>query len=175
MHCLEITYTAMTNRDRFTRTFAYQPVDHPPLGGHEDMCFKNGPLISPAMFREFLTPYYRRTVGAARDRGQTLFVQDSAGDIRQLIPLWLEVGVNIMSPIEIAAGLDVCELRSEYGRDLMMMGGSISARSSPAKLRSASSCSLRNPSSPKAATSPASIMAYHPMYPGRTIATTSSS
>jgi len=93
------------------------------MGGHEDMCFKNGPLISPDMFREFLMPYYRRTVGAARQRGQRFFVQDSDGDVRQLIPLWLEVGVNVMTPCEVAANVDVCELRKEYGRDLLMMGG----------------------------------------------------
>lgn len=93
------------------------------MGGHEDMCFKNGPLLSPDMFREFLMPYYRRTVGAAKARGQWLFLQDSDGDIRQLIPLWLEVGVNCMTPLEVAANVDACELRQEYGRDLLMMGG----------------------------------------------------
>lgn len=93
------------------------------MGGHEDMCFKNGPLISPGMFREFLMPYYRRTVQGARRRGQSLFLQDCDGDVRALLPLWLEAGVNAMSPLEVAAGLDVCELRREYGRDLLMMGG----------------------------------------------------
>jgi len=93
------------------------------MGGHEDMCFKNGPLISPAMFREFLVPYYRRTVNAAQAAGQWLFIQDSDGDIRSLIPLWLEVGINCMTPLEVAANVEVCELRNEYGKNLLMMGG----------------------------------------------------
>lgn len=93
------------------------------MSGHEDMAFKNGPFISPAMFREFLTPYYRRTVGAARARGQTLFSQDSDGNLDQLIPLWLEVGINLINPLEVAAGMDVVRLRAEYGRDLLMIGG----------------------------------------------------
>jgi len=93
------------------------------MGGHEDMCFKNGPLVSPAMFREFLTPYYRRTVGLARSMGQWLFWMDCDGDIRQLIPLWLEVGVNLFAPCEAAAGADVCAIRREFGRDARMLGG----------------------------------------------------
>ncbi|HRT95447.1 MAG TPA: uroporphyrinogen decarboxylase family protein, partial [Planctomycetota bacterium] len=93
------------------------------MGGHEDMCFKNGPLVSPAMFREFLTPYYRRTVGLARSMGQWLFWMDCDGDIRPLIPLWLEVGVNLFAPCEVAAGVDVRALRAEFGREVRLLGG----------------------------------------------------
>jgi len=93
------------------------------MGGHEDMCFKNGPLVSPAMFREFLAPYYRRTVGLARQMGQWLFWMDCDGGIRPLVPLWLEVGVNLFAPCEVAAGVDVRQIRSEFGREARMLGG----------------------------------------------------
>ncbi|HEY3398673.1 MAG TPA: uroporphyrinogen decarboxylase family protein [Armatimonadota bacterium] len=93
------------------------------MGGHEDMAYKGAPLISPAMFREFMMPYYRRTVGKAQSYGQWLFMQDCDGDFRLLLPLWLEVGVNGMSPCEVAAGIDVGELRAEYGRDVLLSGG----------------------------------------------------
>ena len=89
----------------------------------EDMCYKGGPLISPAMFREFMTPRYRRFTEAARGCGiDTVFV-DSDGDVSELIPLWIEAGVNGVYPMEVAAGMDVVELRREYGRDLLMTGG----------------------------------------------------
>ncbi len=93
------------------------------MGGHEDMAYKGAPLISPAMFRDFLMPYYRRTVGRARGYGQWIFMMDSDGDIRQLIPLWLEVGVNMFTPCEVAAGIDVGQLRAEYGREVLLAGG----------------------------------------------------
>jgi uroporphyrinogen decarboxylase len=93
------------------------------MGGHEDMCFKNGPLVSPAFWREFLAPYYRRTVGLAREMGQWLFWMDCDGDIRSLVPLWLEVGVNLFAPCEVAAGVDVREIRKEFGREARMLGG----------------------------------------------------
>lgn len=89
----------------------------------EDMCYRSGPLISPTMFREFMLPRYRRITEFARGRGcDTIFV-DSDGDVSQLIPLWLEAGINGVYPMEVSAGMDVAELRREYGRDLLMTGG----------------------------------------------------
>ena len=48
---------------------------------------------------------------------------DSDGDVSELIPLWLEAGINGIYPMEVAAGNDLVELRREYGRDLLMTGG----------------------------------------------------
>ena len=48
---------------------------------------------------------------------------DSDGDISQLIPLWIECGIKLMSPLEVAAGMDVVALRKTYGKDLCMIGG----------------------------------------------------
>ena len=48
---------------------------------------------------------------------------DSDGDASMLIPIWLEVGINGTTPIEIAAGMDPVALRKEYGKDLYLMGG----------------------------------------------------
>ena len=93
------------------------------IGGHEDMAFKNGPLIGPDMVREFMLPYYRKTVPIAQEAGLDIFCMDSDGDCRQIIPLWLEVGINGITPCEVAAGMDVRELRAEYGHDLLLWGG----------------------------------------------------
>ena len=93
------------------------------VGYHEDMAYRNGSMISPAMFREFMTPYYRRVTRIARAHGIDVHVMDSDGDIRELIPLWLECGIHVVTPVEAAAGMDVVELRRRFGRDLGMMGG----------------------------------------------------
>ena len=52
----------------------------------EDMCYRAGPLISPAMFREFMIPRYRRITDVARSRGIDAIFVDSDGDVSQLIP-----------------------------------------------------------------------------------------
>jgi len=103
-------------------TTAMAAIELDYVGYHEDMAYKNGPLISPAMFREFMTPYYRRVEAIARP-AVDLHIMDSDGDIRKLIPLWLEVGVNVFGPLEVAAGMDVVALREQYGRDIGMTGG----------------------------------------------------
>ena len=101
-------------------------IDTAPLTGvffWEDMCYRGGPLISPAMFREFMVPRYRRITNLVRSKGiDTIFV-DSDGDVSELIPLWIESGVNGVYPMEVAAGMDVAKLRREYGRDLLITGG----------------------------------------------------
>jgi uroporphyrinogen decarboxylase len=48
---------------------------------------------------------------------------DSDGDIRELIPLWLDVGVYVMHPMEVAAGMDVVEIRKQYGKHIGFFGG----------------------------------------------------
>ena len=47
---------------------------------------------------------------------------DSDGNVNELIPLWLEIGVNGVLPLEVAAGIDPVALRKKYGQDLLMMG-----------------------------------------------------
>ncbi len=89
----------------------------------EDMAGKAGPLISPATFRRLMVPRYRAVTDYLRSRGVEQVWVDSDGDVRQLIPLWLEAGVNGVYPMEVQSGMDVLELRREYGRDLLMSGG----------------------------------------------------
>jgi len=89
----------------------------------EDMAYKGAPLISPKLFKEFMLEPTRRVCDAARRLGIPCIRLDSDGDVTQLIPLWLEAGVNAIEPFEVAAGMDVNKVRAEFGDDLFMMGG----------------------------------------------------
>jgi len=90
----------------------------------EDMSFKNGPLISPQFIREFMLPYYRELVGFFREVNgrRHRFLLDSDGDVRQLIPLFREAGIDGMLPFEVAAGMDIVGFAEEYP-DLILAGG----------------------------------------------------
>ncbi len=93
----------------------------------EDISYKHGPLISPAMIREFLFPYYQQLIANIRsrqiDRQRHLYVQiDSDGFVEPLIPLYQEIGMDAMCPFEVAAGCDVVEIGRRYP-DLIMTGG----------------------------------------------------
>ena len=89
---------------------------------YEDMAYKGGSLISPRMFRRFMTPYYRRLIDFARGRGIKHFVVDSDGLIDDLIPLFGEAGITALLPFEVRAGNDIEQVRRRYPT-LGIMGG----------------------------------------------------
>jgi len=89
----------------------------------EDMAYRSGSLISPQMFQEFMLPRYRRVTDFLRGHGIDIIFVDSDGNINELIPLFLEAGVNGVFPLEIQSGMDPVGLRKECGRDLLMSGG----------------------------------------------------
>jgi hypothetical protein len=80
----------------------------------EDMAGKQGSLISPAHFREFLAPHYRELVGFARESGVEVVLTDSDGYVEELIPLIVETGVSGMYPFERAAGNDLLRIREAF-------------------------------------------------------------
>jgi hypothetical protein len=88
----------------------------------EDMAGKQGMLIGPDIFREFMAPYYRRIIGFMNAHGVKHVIVDSDGRVEDLIPLLEEVGVTGMLPFEIQAGNDLRLIRRRHPR-FQIMGG----------------------------------------------------
>jgi len=88
----------------------------------EDMCGRQGPLISPRHWDEFMGPNYRRMKEFAREHGIPLLSVDTDGNPDLIIPPMMRAGVNYLYPMEVAAGCDVNALRDKYPT-LGMMGG----------------------------------------------------
>lgn len=88
----------------------------------EDMCYKTGPLISPDLFREFMLPAYKKFTGFLRDNGVANIIVDTDGNCWELIPLFLEGGVTGLFPMEVAAGMDIVEVRKSFPK-LQIIGG----------------------------------------------------
>ncbi len=93
----------------------------------EDMAYKSGPLISPAMVRKFMMPRYKKITDLLHSNGVDVIYMDSDGNLNELIPLWLESGINYVWPLEVAAHNDAVALRKKYGKDLII-GGTIDKR-----------------------------------------------
>ncbi len=91
--------------------------------GWEDMCYNAGPMISPADFARLMVPRYRRITELLKRHGCDVVYTDCDGNILQLVPLWLEAGVNCMFPVEVAAGSDPIALRDRYGKAVLLLGG----------------------------------------------------
>ena len=89
----------------------------------EDMCYKTGPLCSPAMFRDFFLPGYKQVTKFLRENGVASFWVDCDGNIDELIDLWIEGGVNGFYPLEAASGMDAYALKQKYGGRVLLWGG----------------------------------------------------
>jgi len=89
----------------------------------EDMGYKTGSLISPKHIREFMMPGYRKITDLLHQAGIDIIMLDSDGNVEGVIPFWLEVGINYIYPMEVAAGMDVIRLRKKFGKELRMGGG----------------------------------------------------
>ena len=88
----------------------------------EDMSGKQGSLISPAMIREFMMPNYRKIKAFADAHGVQVISLDTDGNVYELVPLFMECGINLMFPFEVAAGCDINQYREKYP-ELCIMGG----------------------------------------------------
>ncbi len=79
----------------------------------EDMSYNNGPMVSRELFEQFETPFYRRIVPRLEEYGIYRFV-DTDGEIGQLIPWFVEVGVDGFLPLERQAGCDIAQYRRDH-------------------------------------------------------------
>ncbi len=93
----------------------------------EDICYNHGSLISPDMMREFLFPYYQQLITNIKrrrtDKNRSLHIQiDTDGNAVPVIDVYREIGMDYMSPFEVASGCDVVEIAKRYP-DLLIRGG----------------------------------------------------
>ena len=88
----------------------------------EDMAYKTGSLLGVQHVRELMVPRYQKITSLLRDKGVPYIFLDSDGYIAELIPLWLEGGIDGVVPMEGQCGMDVWVYREQYP-ELLMIGG----------------------------------------------------
>jgi uroporphyrinogen decarboxylase len=129
------------NRDRIESIFehivqikmAYWERALPILGENvevvveaDDLGGQNSLLISPRMYRSLLKPYHKWLFDFIHARTRAKLFLHSCGAIRPLIPDLIEVGVDILNPVQVsAAGMDTAELKKEFGSQLSFWGGGV--------------------------------------------------
>ena len=90
----------------------------------EDICFKNGPLIDPAVFDEICGKHYKKRCDLCREYGIDIISLDCDGVTERLLPTWFENGVNTMFPIEVGVWGDQFEpARKKFGPGMRGVGG----------------------------------------------------
>lgn len=90
----------------------------------EDVCFKNGPLLSPIMFDDLCAIHYKKRNDLVRSYGIDIISLDCDGVTDALYDTWFHNGVNTMFPIEIGTwGDQFVATREKYGKELKGVGG----------------------------------------------------
>ncbi len=90
----------------------------------EDICFKNGPLLSPDLFDELCAKHYKKRNDLCRRYGIDIISLDCDGVTEKLLPTWFNNGVNTMFPIEIGVWGDQFEpARNKFGKGMLGVGG----------------------------------------------------
>jgi len=84
----------------------------------DDAAHKEGPMISPRMWRELVLPYHRRIV----DKLDVPVIWHSDGNIESLLPMAIEAGFVGIHGLEPAAGVDLSEAKRKFGQDLVLIG-----------------------------------------------------
>jgi uroporphyrinogen decarboxylase len=88
----------------------------------EDISMGTGSMISSALMREFMLPYYKRITSFGRENGIDIFFVDTDGYCMKIIDIFLEGGITAMYPFEVHAGMDVMEVKNRFP-DLAICGG----------------------------------------------------
>jgi uroporphyrinogen decarboxylase len=88
----------------------------------DDIGTQKATLIRPELYRRLIKPRHKRMADAIKRYGKPI-VYHSCGSVRALIPDLIEIGIDALNPIQVAAaGMDPKTLKREFGRDLSFWG-----------------------------------------------------
>jgi uroporphyrinogen decarboxylase len=93
----------------------------------DDFAGQNGMLMSMPMYRRYFKPRYREIFKAIRRHAPHVKIFfHSCGGVRDLIPELIELGVDILNPVQVSAsGMETRQLKKDFGRDITFWGGGV--------------------------------------------------
>lgn len=87
-----------------------------------DLGYRNGLLFSPHHYDQQMRPTFRKLVHYFKEQGLPVILH-SDGCVKQLIPRFIEDGLSCLQPLEVKAGMDLIQLKKDFGEKLAFMGG----------------------------------------------------
>jgi uroporphyrinogen decarboxylase len=92
----------------------------------DDLGGQNAPLMSPRTYRSLIQPRHKRLFSFIKEQSPVKVFYHTCGAVKPLIPDLIEAGIDILNPVQIsAAGMDLAELKREFGPDLVFWGGGV--------------------------------------------------
>jgi len=102
----------------------------------DDYASNQNLMISQAMFREFIKPCIRRMVDVVRKIQPDIKIMlHSDGAIQKLIPDFIELGIDVLHPLEPVEGMDVKAVKQEFGKEIAFLGGIDISHAMPGSLK----------------------------------------
>ena len=87
----------------------------------DDVATGRGPIIKPNVYAEMIFPHFKEVMQGYKSLG-LIVIKHSDGDIRSLLDWWLEAGIDCLDPIDPGGGLDMADMKAEYGNRLCLKG-----------------------------------------------------
>lgn len=96
------------------------------VGEADDLGGQATPLFAPRTYRALVKPLHAELVAFIRARTRAKVLFHSCGAIRELLPDLVEIGVDILNPVQVSAsGMETAALKRDFGRDLVFWGGGV--------------------------------------------------
>ena len=103
----------------------------PILQFNDDLGTQNGPFLSVKMFRDLVMPYYKRGLDWIHSNTRMKVFMHNDGAIFDFIPSLIEMGVDILNPVQTTAkGMEPKKLKEQFGKRLVFWGGSCDCQGS---------------------------------------------
>jgi uroporphyrinogen decarboxylase len=92
----------------------------------DDFGMQDSPFLSPKMFRELIMPHYQRGTRWIHEHTDMKVLLHSDGALRPLMPSIIEMGVDILNPVQTSAvGMEGPGLKADFGSEIVFWGGSL--------------------------------------------------
>jgi uroporphyrinogen decarboxylase len=114
-HCLDVQLTLF--QQVWDAGYHFDEISWP-----DDMGYKHNQFFSVSMYRDILKPVHKRACDWAHEKGVRVRLH-SCGDVNPLVPELIEIGVEMLNPLEVKAGMDPVHLKRTYGDKLGFHGG----------------------------------------------------
>jgi uroporphyrinogen decarboxylase len=92
----------------------------------DDVGMQNSTWISPDTYRKLIKPYHRRLYQHIKNKTGKPLLLHSCGSVSTLLPDFIEIGVDILNPVQYsAAKMDLPFLKREFGDAVCFWGGGV--------------------------------------------------
>jgi uroporphyrinogen decarboxylase len=90
----------------------------------DDVASQAGLMMSPAMYRRLIKPHHARMFATIRENTKAKIYLHSCGNVYRLIGDFIEMGVDLLNPVQVSAGEmgDTARLKREFGDRLSFCG-----------------------------------------------------